>query len=367
MGLFSKKTDEEATVEDLSEKLGKSEEKREFFLLSIRAMLQLLKEFALDQNEINSKGYKKQIDRIQKKFVEEKEVRPIRSLFDKSKQAILSFISNQKRYIKEREDELRDIIDLMSTAMVTLNTENQAYHGNIYKQSEKIEKITLLDDIRKIRNALETEVSQMRKFIREKQTREEKRMKTLTLKVDALNDELKKAKEEASTDGLTGVFNRLTFDRYIQDLVEKNTVKKTPFAMLIIDIDDFKKVNDAYGHQTGDSILVSMTRKCKEAIRGDDFLGRYGGEEFVVLLPGASLKNAIKKGRQICKIVAATKYKYVVNDEDAGITLRVTVSIGVSAYRKGDTVGSVIERADKALYLAKESGKNCVISEKNIK
>ncbi len=309
MGLFSKKTGEEATVEELSKKLGKSDEMREFFLLSIRAMLQLLKEFALDQNEINSKGYKKQIDRITKRFVEETEVKPIRSRFSKAKEAILSFISNQKKYIKEREDEFKDIIELMSTAMITLNTENQEYHGNIYKQSEKIEKITLLDDIRKIRNALESEVSQMRKLIRAKQTREDGRMKALTQKVDVLNTELKKAKEEASTDGLTGAHNRLAFDRHILDLVEKNTVRKTPFAILIIDIDDFKKVNDTYGHQTGDSILVSMTNKCKEAIRGDDFLGRYGGEEFVVVLPGASLKNAMKKGRQICKTVAATKYK----------------------------------------------------------
>jgi diguanylate cyclase len=93
-------------------------------------------------------------------------------------------------------------------------------------------------------------------------------------------------------------------------------------------------------------------------------LARYGGEEFVIILPGASLRNAVKKGRQICEAIASTRY--VLEGMSAKERFALTVSIGVSSCRPGDTEATVIERADRALYLAKVSGKNRVASEKDL-
>jgi diguanylate cyclase len=178
-----------------------------------------------------------------------------------------------------------------------------------------------------------------------------------------LNVQLEKARTESLTDGMTGIYNRKAFDSYINGLVEKNTVSKEPFSLLMLDIDDFKQVNDIYGHQTGDRVILAIISKCRQSIRGEDFFARYGGEEFVIILPGASLRNAIKRARHICKSIASASY--FIDDAPGTPTLSVTVSIGVSSLQKADTTASVTQRADKALYTAKHSGKNCVVSEKD--
>ncbi len=130
----------------------------------------------------------------------------------------------------------------------------------------------------------------------------------------------------------------------------------------MLDIDNFKNINDTNGHQIGDRIIMAIVNKCRQLIRGEDFFARYGGEEFIIILPGASLRNAVKKANYICKSVASTRYR--LDDDHDRKTLHVTISIGVCCHQKADTATSVIQRADKALYAAKHAGKNCVCSEK---
>ncbi len=128
-------------------------------------------------------------------------------------------------------------------------------------------------------------------------------------------------------------------------------------------LDDFKKINDTHGHRIGDSVLAAFCQKCRNSIRGDDVLSHYGGEEFDILLPGANLKNYLKKGRQICDAVSSARYatSNIQNDD----YIFVTVSIGVALFKKEDTAGTMIGRADKAFYKAKRSGKNCVVAIKS--
>jgi diguanylate cyclase len=108
-------------------------------------------------------------------------------------------------------------------------------------------------------------------------------------------------------------------------------------------------------------MLLAFAEKCRSSIRSDDFLARYGGEEFTLILPGASLRNAIKKAKHICKAIADAKY--AADDSPKADVVSVTVSIGVSAFRQGDTVQSIIERADQCLYKAKADGRNRVVAE----
>ena len=361
-----RKSKSKTAIQKLHRKLKESNLKQEFYLHTLRTMLQFLKEFALDQNEIDTGAYKRQIDLLRKKFDDEQEIKPIAVYFKKSKENILGFINKQKGYIEDRDAELREIIEIMSKALTSQNDENRKYHQSIYKRSEKIERITLLDDLRKIRAALEQEIKQLRRDVESKQIMEENRMKALDREINVLSRELQKAKREALTDALTGLSNRKAFDQFIIDLSNKSALGNGSFALLLLDIDDFKKINDTYGHQTGDNILVLIARECRGIIRSNDFAGRYGGEEFVLILPSSSLRNGVKKARQIRKAIASAHYKHTLDGTDSGITLRITVSIGVSVFRKDDTSATVLERADKALYKAKGTGKNRVVSEKEI-
>ena len=361
---LKKKESDPVDSKDLVVRLEECELKREFFLLSIRTLLQCIRDFALDLEEINSDGFKSDIINLSDKFSTESKLKRIQSYFEREKGGIDAFINLQKKYLFDRESEFKDIIDILTKAMVSIDTENQEYNEKILAQGERIEKITLLDDIKKIKQAMIQEIEQMRAIVEEKQIHDCKNLEILAKQVDTLNVQLNEARKESVTDGLTGVNNRKAFDRYITEIVEKNTVSSRPFSMLMLDIDNFKQVNDNYGHQTGDRVILAVIGKCRQSIRGEDFLARYGGEEFVVILPGASLKNAVKRAKHICQTIATTRYS--LDDVQGNPTLSVTVSIGVAAYQKADTRDSLVERADKALYLAKQSGKNRVISEKDI-
>jgi len=221
-----------------------------------------------------------------------------------------------------------------------------------------------LDDIKKIKQSLKQELENIQQTIRDKQNQDSKKLKILSKKVSTLNHELKRAKVDSVTDGLTGIYNRKAFDRHIQALISKNASAHTSFAVLMVDIDNFKDVNDSYGHQTGDRVLLALADKCSSNIRSEDFIARYGGDEFIVVLANASLRDAGQKAKKLRKTISGTRYS--LEDIKAGHTLSITVSIGVSIYRTGDSLKTITDRADQALYVAKRIGKNRVASEDEI-
>ncbi len=345
-------------VEEYAFRLQDLEQRYEAYVLVMRTLLVLLKEFSMDISEIDAAGFRNALDRFGDQFFEETSAKRIHRCFDRQRQSIAGYIDDQKEYLEERDRELRKIIDLLSRAMVTLNSENDAYHRQILQRGEKIEQITRLDDIRKIKSALEKEVESLRETVEAKQADERTRIESLSNQVENLREELQTVKEESMRDGLTGVYNRRAFDHHIQTLVDQHLVNRKSFAILLLDIDDFKRINDTYGHPVGDRVLLALAMACRQMIRSDDFLARYGGEEFAILLPGASRRNAVKKARQICKSVAKTRYS--LDDNDDALTLSITVSIGVAECARQDDVDTLLAKADKALYSAKAAGKNRV-------
>lgn len=363
--VFNKKKKENAGLElpELKKQLRQIEENNSFYLNSIRALLILFKRFPLELKEIRTESFIEKIDTLIENLVEGQS-RQTESLFEKSKKEILSFIDRHKTYLLEREKEFKEIIDMLTKAMADLGAENQNYNDKIYKQAENIEKLTLLDDIKAIKIAIKDEVSQIRNAVVEKQEEDNKKISELSSKVVTLESQLKIVESQSQKDGLTGLYNRLSFDSYINRLIDKSALSNSSFSLLMIDIDDFKPINDNFGHQVGDRVILAVVQKMLTYIRREDFSARYGGEEFVILLDGTSLKHAIKKGKQICKSLASTRY--AVSDSN-GKQITVTVSIGIASFQKGDTADMVINRADKALYKAKNTGKNKVVSEKEIR
>ena len=163
-------------------------------------------------------------------------------------------------------------------------------------------------------------------------------------------DTRKKLEDAIVYDPLTQIFNRNKLDYILKKGTPKlinNNKEKTTF--LILDIDHFKKVNDTYGHDQGDNVLINTVNIIKESIRSDDIVIRWGGEEFLVIMKGCSQENALKKANEIRKKIEAN------NKQVCG----VTVSIGVSLY-DGKNFFDSVSNADKALYYAKDKGRNCV-------
>ena len=361
MKFFGKSDPSDTDPATLTKAVNDSRDRLNVFSEIIRALFLFVHEYTLDISEIDAENFKKQLEALQDKFQTDEKTKTIATHFDRQKGKILTHIQRQKKYIGERETEFREIIDLMTAAMSGLDNENRDFYSSIRSQGERFEQITLLDDIKRIKSELVREVDNMRAMVRDKENLDQKALDSLSSQVDILKKELNKARHSANTDGLTGVNNRKALDHHLRRMVERNTITRAPFSLLMMDLDDFKELNDTYGHTVGDRMLLAFAQKCRAAVRNDDFLARYGGEEFTLILPGASLRNATKKAKQLCRSVAAAKY--AADDSSKADVVSITVSIGVSTYQSGDTAKHLVDRADQCLYKAKAAGKNRVVAE----
>lgn len=166
--------------------------------------------------------------------------------------------------------------------------------------------------------------------------------------------------QHATLDALTGLNNRRQFETRLKQEVSSAERQGKPLCAMMLDIDFFKKVNDTYGHIAGDAILKSTASVIKKALRESDIPSRYGGEEFAILLPFTTIDEAQAVGERLRQAVEATSVD--VQSEKIGSTLnvKVTISIGVSEYVQGYTGQELYQKADKALYHAKEGGRNQV-------
>lgn len=174
---------------------------------------------------------------------------------------------------------------------------------------------------------------------------------------DNLRNDLEQSVNLAAKDGLTGLFNRRYFDIHIKQMVEKANKEGIKLYLLMCDIDNFKHVNDTYGHQAGDKILTTVSRILKNTFRVTDLIARFGGEEFTVLLNDINIDQAIYTAERVR--VKIENMNFQIDEQEA--SLKKTISIGVTEYKKGESIEDFIERSDQAMYEAKTTGKNKVV------
>ncbi len=176
--------------------------------------------------------------------------------------------------------------------------------------------------------------------------------------VTAFKNKEKELKHLASIDPLTKLYNRRHFNKTAESILDLAIRNKTDISMLMLDIDDFKHINDTFGHKVGDDVIISLASIMQEISRKSDIVSRWGGEEFLILLPDTNIDGAMVIAQKMRKAVEDAVLS--VNDED----LKFTVSIGVSSVdiQNETNIEASINRADDALYEAKESGKNKVCS-----
>ncbi len=167
-----------------------------------------------------------------------------------------------------------------------------------------------------------------------------------------LGNDQKKLEAMATTDKLTGVANRQMFNFLFHQALKSSLRRNTPLAILIIDIDHFKNINDTYGHPAGDQVLKVLAKGIGDVLRGDDVLFRWGGEEFLVLSSECNKEESMQLAVRIReRVESLTVYR-------GEATIRVTVSIGSAQLKPGEDIDTLISRADKALYTAKRNGRN---------
>jgi diguanylate cyclase (GGDEF)-like protein len=201
-------------------------------------------------------------------------------------------------------------------------------------------------------NSTNDEIQRLNAELQKTRRELEEAKRTIKVKEIELKAVLAQADEVSHTDALTYLPNRRQVINNLQKEVHRAERYKTPLSISMMDIDHFKNINDTFGHTVGDQVLLQLANLLRDGIRESDMVGRYGGEEFLIVLPNAELKMAVELAARLCKSIREKDIEVVGK-------AHITVSIGVAQYKHSEeTWQKFLSRADMALYAAKNAGRD---------
>jgi diguanylate cyclase len=251
--------------------------------------------------------------------------------------------------------EIEQVMSMIDAAIGSADSYSKSLAGasqNMADEGDRDQIRTIIESLVSATREVETANSEM-----------QQRLKDSRQEIRELQENLEVVRTESLTDPLTTLANRKFFDDAFRRMLKEAEVKMQPLSVILTDIDHFKKFNDTYGHLTGDQVLRLVAVSLKHNVKGQDVAARYGGEEFAVLLPKTPLDQAVIVAEHIRRAVQSKELVRRSTGETLG---RVTISIGVATWRKGDTSATMLERADTCLYAAKDAGRNRVIDETEV-
>jgi diguanylate cyclase len=269
------------------------------------------------------------------------------------------FTSAQSAAIDQLGGKLQDEVKRLALVLESAGQDTSAYGQTLAKVAHQIgdgdvtENLkTIVDGVAAATRAMESRTKNL-----------ENQLEASAGEVNTLRERMETIRQESLIDPLTGLANRRAFDQHISAAIAEATSEDGKLCVLMGDVDHFKKFNDTWGHATGDQVLRLVAQCFKSNVKGRDTAARFGGEEFVVILPDTSLDNARRVAEQIRKAVESKKIVKRSTGETLG---SITLSIGVAQFSKGETAADAINRADTCLYAAKHAGRNRVYSEQEL-
>ncbi|MBN2332966.1 MAG: GGDEF domain-containing protein [Deltaproteobacteria bacterium] len=281
---------------------------------------------------------------------------------DEVDQEIKEIIDKQdnggKRELKKQQEATLQLVAAVTEVIEGLDQSAAAHDQSLQRNQQNLQGMEKVVDLVSLRHLISDEINQ----VRESNVSLKHKLTEAQQQVQQLQSQLSQITNLATIDELTGLYNRRAlFSRLVEEHSRVERYQEI-FTLLILDIDDFKDVNDQHGHQVGDAILRKLANFIKGSLRTSDFISRFGGEEFIAILPSTSLEQA----HQVAEKMRLLLGKKVFETENGTLKIKITVSMGISQCQAGDTVDNLIKRADDALYRAKKSGKNMIATEKDL-
>ena len=241
----------------------------------------------------------------------------------------------------------------------TLAGNSAEFNDSLIASSRRFQCLLEINDIQILKEQIKVEAQDLNRIVEEQRESDLESHSHLSAKIETLQTRLARAEEDALIDPLTQVANRGCFDDSIQKWIQRHRSTGTGFDLAMLDLDDFKKINDTMGHQVGDHVLLGAAQILKKCVRSEDLVARYGGEEFAILLDGIPLDQAESKFSRLLAEIVSTRYE--LRSGDPGGFVRFTTSCGLAAFTGSETVEQLLQGADQALYDAKKGGKNRVV------
>jgi len=259
----------------------------------------------------------------------------------------------------QAQQEMRQMLATFIERLATMSASTGEFHAQLESSAKLIEQAKSIEEIAPVLKSVVGATRSMTKdsmSARDELQSMKKRAESTEAEIAKLHQELDRVSAQARHDPLTGALNRQGLEEAVKREVAKVRRKDTPLAVALLDIDNFKKLNDSLGHATGDVALTHLADVTREVMRPQDTLARYGGEEFVILMPDTALENGVEAMVRLQREL--TKRFFLAGTEK----VLITFSAGVAQLAPNETGPEAIKRADQAMYLAKRSGKNRVLA-----
>ena len=346
-----------ASIKRLAYRLEFVAEDRSELRSGLIKLLQLLvdnvAELVVDDRWLNG-----QIDLVREIVAKPLNLRTINDAEHRLKEVIFKQ-SQLKLSLMEAKEALKQMLAGFVDHLAEFADSTSDYHDKI---EVCVTRISKADDITQLKDVLdevihETHIIQLNaQRSRDDLRATKQRVDEAEKRINELQSELDRASALVRHDQLTGTLNRRGLEETFENEVARSQRRKSPLCIALLDIDNFKKLNDSMGHDVGDAALIHLVTVIRETLRPQDTLARFGGEEFIILLPDTGLENAQKALVRLQREL--TKRFFLADNEK----ILITFSAGVTDLRPDDTQASVTKRADEAMYTAKRTGKNRVIA-----
>lgn len=286
-----------------------------------------------------------------------------RSLIQDAEKSLKEVIFKQgmlKHSLSDAKGAFKTMVATFVDRLAHMSDSTDTYQEKVGVYAEKLSDTediaqinSILESLMKDTSVMQTDIVRSREVLLEQRAQVEVAQE----KIVKLQQELSQLSEKVSIDQLTGVLNRRGLDEAMMREIARAQRGGVELSVALLDIDNFKSLNDTYGHHVGDTALQHLVKVIKETVRPTDIVSRFGGEEFVILLPETNLDQAVEIITRLQRLL--TKQFFLGNSE----RLLITFSAGVSLFAAGEEQVAVLNRADQAMYLAKKAGKNRVMTE----
>ncbi len=328
-------------------------ELRAGLLKLLQLMIENISELVVDDRWLNG-----QIEMVREITARPMNLRTINDAEQRLKEVIYKQ-SQLKHSLTEAKEALKNLLAGFVDHLAEFADSTSDYHDKI---EICVTKISQADDISQLEDVLADVIKETRIIqLNAQRSRDDlrvtkQRVDEAEKRIAELQSELDKASMLVRHDQLTGALNRRGLDEIYENEVARATRRRSPLCVALLDIDNFKKLNDSLGHDAGDAALIHLVSVIRETLRPQDTLARFGGEEFIILLPDTAIEDANKALVRLQREL--TKRFFLANNEK----VLITFSAGLTQFRDDDTQASVVKRADEAMYSAKKTGKNRVVT-----